>query len=1158
MRSIMGKKKVKKGAAATVSFTDEQLQHILSLFTQADTEIVSNAEAQLEPFIAHHSCVGPLMNQVMGSQIVEVRIQAAIQLKRKISGHFGKFNPAEQAQLKAQFLQLITTEPDKLVATQLSGAIASVAHATFANKGSWDELFAGLMTLHKDDNYIMRVRNYDILTQLAEKISDYLKPNVSTIAQMMIVGCSDTVKDVKVQALKATTSFIQGMEDCPEVMAFEPVLRPLLGVMQVCMDDAPEVVENGLWVIAEAVDKEQPLVNGHIDSLVPFIVHIIENDKIDFSVRSSAVQTLQALVEHRPKLISKANMVPPILQAMTNLIAAIDPTKAGKLFTMGANEKEGILEDEDEDEDYEDEEAQALRFPGFIIDTMAINIPQKYFNTPALQVTASCMSSADPNQRKAGCALLGLIAEGVGDHLRTILAHVLPPLLTSVQDGEYFVREVACFALGQMSEHCQPEILSFNQKVLPVIFTALDDPHQTIQTTTCWVLEMFCENLQPETLKPYLPDMLQKLTKLLQNESRNIKEMALTAISATATASEAEFVPYVPPICSMLHPLILLEGEKEESLRGRALECLSHIALAVGKKEFAPYFLESMNAAGKALKQNAKPTDAEPGDESGSDLLTEYVFVFFCNAAKVMKEDFAAYFGEVMPYIFAKVKQEEMFTFGGEEEDDDEEDGNAEAGGDEEEYEDVDDDDDDEVHYIDEGLRDSKKAAVSCLGVFAESCPEQFHPYLTNAITFVMEHGCTSMHASIQSESMLSLGLFVTSVAKLSGVTKPDMGVLVQPNPALADLFNHTNRSVIITLLCTMQANRSKTVVCSAMGVLGEVLNDIGVIALNYDVTHTDKNEGGPVFQGVMANNLVGLILILLQEKAPCQKVVEAKDEDDEEDEDSDEITDSITDLLGTLARALGPSFIPYFDQYFLTLMKYTKPTRAHVDRCNILGCFGEVMKELGPGSIKYAEAVLPAVQAGLSDQMETVRRNAAYCVGNLVTATEKQLAPHFPHILQLLAPLCQRKEEHVNLDDGGADTDNALSAVCRLIKAAPEAVPLPQVLPVIIAALPLRADHEEGGNIYECLIELMKASEPTIMAHFATVIAIFGTTIMPGAKSDRETKVKVSSAVHAMTTSPAHAAPLQAAIEAVADPVCKAALAQAASNTLVLPAEEG
>merc|ERR1711871_401379 len=208
-----------------------------------------------------------------------------------------------------------------------------------------------------------------------------------------------------------------------------------------------------------------------------------------------------------------------------------------------------------------------------------------------------------------------------------------------------------------MSEHCQPEILQFHQSVLPVIFGALDDTHQSIQTTICWVLEMFCEYLQPETLKPFLPDLLEKLLGLMNNSTRNVKEMAITAISATANASEKEFVPYVQAVCGVLHPIIFLEEEKDETLRGRALECLSHISLAVGRKEFSPYFQESMNAAGKALKAD-------------SDTLAEYVLVFFTNTVKTMKGDFKPYIAEIMVHIEEILQVEEMMTYVDEDEDD--------------------------------------------------------------------------------------------------------------------------------------------------------------------------------------------------------------------------------------------------------------------------------------------------------------------------------------------------------------------------------------------------------------------------------------------------------------------------------------------------------
>ena len=60
------------------------------------------------------------------------------------------------------------------------------------------------------------------------------------------------------------------------------------------------------------------------------------------------------------------------------------------------------------------------------------------------------MSSPDPQMRKAGCALLGVIAEGCCDSIREQLPTIMPALLSAVQDPEYYVREVGCFALGEI------------------------------------------------------------------------------------------------------------------------------------------------------------------------------------------------------------------------------------------------------------------------------------------------------------------------------------------------------------------------------------------------------------------------------------------------------------------------------------------------------------------------------------------------------------------------------------------------------------------------------------------------------------------------------------------------------------------------------------
>ena len=114
---------------------------------------------------------------------------------------------------------MITTEADKRTATSLAGAIASVAFASFANNGSWDELFGALMALHKDDNAVLRARNYNILAQLAEKIAEHLKPHVTTIAQMLVVGCNDSITEVKVEAMQAATNFIMSFNNDNVVMS---------------------------------------------------------------------------------------------------------------------------------------------------------------------------------------------------------------------------------------------------------------------------------------------------------------------------------------------------------------------------------------------------------------------------------------------------------------------------------------------------------------------------------------------------------------------------------------------------------------------------------------------------------------------------------------------------------------------------------------------------------------------------------------------------------------------------------------------------------------------------------------------------------------------------------------------------------------------------
>ena len=92
---------------------------------------------------------------------------------------------------------------------------------------------------------------------------------------------------------------------------------------------------------------------------------------------------------------------------------------------------------------------------------------------------------------------------------------------------------------------------------------------------------------------------------------RSVQEM-------TVAAAEEEFAPYVVSVASLMSKLMELEEEKTYSLRGQALECMGHIAIAVGKEHFRPYFGMTMQCACEGLTLDS--TD-----------LHEFVYAAFAN-----------------------------------------------------------------------------------------------------------------------------------------------------------------------------------------------------------------------------------------------------------------------------------------------------------------------------------------------------------------------------------------------------------------------------------------------------------------------------------------------------------------------------------------------
>ena len=202
-----------------------------------------------------------------------------------------------------------------------------------------------------------------------------------------------------------------------------------------------------------------------------------------------------------------------------------------------------------------------------------------------------------------------------------------------------------------------------------------------------------------------------------------------------------------------------------------------------------------------------------------------------------------------------------------------------------------------------------------------------------------------------------------------------------------------------------------------------------------------------------------------------------------------------MADLVGALARVFGTAFSNLSAEFFDAMMKFAKTSRPSSDRAMAIGCFAEMLQFMGASGAPHVAAVIPVVEAGLHDPSPAVRRNSAFAVGILASAAPTAVAPHYPAFLAGLRPLFDLTHE-----SDLALKDNAASAVARLVLAAPGAVPLSQVLPVFLDALPLKADLIENENVYTCLAFLYEARHPDLLALFpkAALAAAHAFTVSP------------------------------------------------------------
>ena len=88
----------------------------------------------------------------------------------------------------------------------------------------------------------MRALCFNLISQLSEHITDYLKPHTETLANMICSGFGDPVPEVAIAALGASAVYMSSIADEDCVMIMKCTISPMLEVMQRCISTGDEEV----------------------------------------------------------------------------------------------------------------------------------------------------------------------------------------------------------------------------------------------------------------------------------------------------------------------------------------------------------------------------------------------------------------------------------------------------------------------------------------------------------------------------------------------------------------------------------------------------------------------------------------------------------------------------------------------------------------------------------------------------------------------------------------------------------------------------------------------------------------------------------------------------------------------------------------------------
>ena len=1037
------------------------------------------------------------------------------------------------------------------VISALASLVDDPSNTTTAPSGKpvcapWPELVPGVATLAADVSADAKKRAAALLViaSVSEYATFLVRSSLQAVGQVLAAGLNDaSSEDVRLAALKATSSLLLALEAAEERNAFKALVPSMLKVLHGALDGGNEAAScEALQALIEIAEEQPKLVRDHLEQVTTTMATVVSAASLEDETRQLAMEFLVRLAENAGGMVRKnKTFVETVLVPLSiSLIAqGVDADFDLAAWNAAVNTvDEGQYADADRDSEHLAQVGEEA------VDRIATALGGKAV-FPAFKAHAMNMmqQTGDWTKQRAGLLALSLIGEGCGKAMFAQMQDVVAAVLPFVGAGHPRVRYAAITAIGQLAADFSDSDKCTGKKnfqalvggaVLPKLAEAMEDESAPWRlrghASSALINFSNAEACPVKLVRPHLHRLLLSMFTLVRDGPRRAKEEALTAVACLANVADAEFGQYYDHFMPIALQLIENATTKEFSaLRGKAMECVGLMGLAVGKERFAPDAAKAMQ-----LLMSVHQQSQADGDDEG----TEEMYHVSRACARIcgcLGKDFLPYMNVVLPPLLKAAAKKPGLTF---EETEAENVGQA---------------------SVDENGMQSFACRIRGAGALKININTHELQLMSTACHMLFEYAdnlgtAFAPYVPQVAEVLLPLIEFplleairiaaICAVPKLLAAVAPDAKEGSPGHPMIAQTLLDAALPKLIDALATPDQEMAT--------VVAEVMSE------TFRICHESNAAFGVFGEGIAKalESLVKSMKIKVEERIELRSTA-AQDEDfdqealeliEESEEMGNEFMTNLMDAIGYIIKSKKEAVVDAFEAIVHPFASaLLRPEAPAALRATAICFYDDIVEHASPAAHKFIPMAVPFMIEWCDDEFDELAQAASYGLG---VCAEFGGAAFASFCAQALPKLVNAIPGRALDDDGGSCAkDNAVSAAYKLCvhRSKECGVTLEQLLPTWLTWLPLCGDFLEARIMHGILIDLLVRRSPTLIGangeNIPAAVAIIASALEWGLEEsgeydedevtiNAESRAKIGGALAALQQ--AHPAAIQAAVAAL------------------------